>query len=85
MNGNALYALGCPGFAEYIQRVQAYYPPAGAVGGQCVLMGGCETGKPHEGGYDHALYRCKDLNISTNLAVLRRTIDESFRPSLPPA
>jgi len=63
MNGNSLYAPGCPGFIEYIRRVQRFYPPRAIykdVGTQCFYMGGCEPGSDtdynYDAGYDHALY-----------------------------
>eukprot|EP00040_Diaphanoeca_grandis_P036836 m.236892 g.236892 ORF g.236892 m.236892 type:complete len:1211 (+) comp33693_c0_seq4:1363-4995(+) len=59
INGNSLYAVGCEEFDNYIRRVQAFYTPHAPVGGQCQMMGGCETGKAFEGGYDHVLYRYK--------------------------
>lgn len=56
INGNAMYAVGCKSFRHYLRRVQAFYPPSGILGGQCHVMGGCETTKPLEGGYDHVLF-----------------------------
>jgi len=57
INGNSLYALNCNGFDNYIRRTQAFYTPQFMYGGQCQMIGGCETGRAYEGGYDHVLYR----------------------------
>ena len=43
INGNALYALRCPAFEDFMRRVQDFYPPRGRWG-ECNIMGGCETG-----------------------------------------
>ena len=63
MNGNGLYATGCPGFIDYIRRVQRFYPPRAIykdVGTHCFVIGGCEPGSDtdymSDAGYDHALY-----------------------------
>eukprot|EP00040_Diaphanoeca_grandis_P004279 m.27877 g.27877 ORF g.27877 m.27877 type:complete len:960 (+) comp15826_c0_seq2:152-3031(+) len=63
LNGNALYAPGCAGFMDYIQRVQRFYPPRAIykdVGTHCFFVGGCEPGSDtdynYDAGYDHALY-----------------------------
>ena len=56
INGNGMYALGCPAFAHLVRRAQAFYPPSGVMGGQCDTMGGCETTIEFGGGYDHVLY-----------------------------
>jgi hypothetical protein len=53
LNGNAIYALGCPDFEDYKCRVQTYYLPTE----DCALVAGCQTHKASEGGYDHALYQ----------------------------
>lgn len=53
MNGNAIYALGCPGFEDYKCRVQSFYLPEG----ECPHVAGCSTHSKYEGGYDHAMYR----------------------------
>eukprot|EP00040_Diaphanoeca_grandis_P018289 m.96129 g.96129 ORF g.96129 m.96129 type:complete len:1105 (-) comp26867_c0_seq1:325-3639(-) len=56
INGNAMYAIACDGFRNFLRRVQAFYPPVGEYG-QCHVMSGCETGLMWEGGYDHAMDR----------------------------
>ena len=53
INGNALYALGCPDYEDYKCRVQTFYVPKE----MCSAVGGCSTYGGHEGGYDHAMYR----------------------------
>jgi hypothetical protein len=64
MNGNSMYLLGCPAFEDYKCRVQTFFYPNGKrcqnVGMEmecCRQVAGCEAEYPHEGGYDHAMYR----------------------------
>jgi hypothetical protein len=57
MNGNALYALGCPDFEDYMCRAQTFYAPKD-LRGICRNVAGCATNSnDYEGGYDHVLYR----------------------------
>lgn len=53
INGNSLYALGCPDFEDFKCRVQTFYYPRGS----CTRVSGCATNMPMEDGYDHAMYR----------------------------
>jgi len=71
LNGNALYALGCPDYEDYKCRVQTFYVPKG----ECSLVGGCSTYMRHEGGYDHAMYRYR---MHPDNYVYSRTIMHHF-------
>ena len=79
INGNALYALGCPQFDDYLRRVQLFYPPRGRWG-ECDLMGGCETGLPNQGGYDHCMfqYRMAPINFAYAASVQGKFIYSDY-------
>ena len=55
LNGNALYGVGDPSFADdFLGQVQAFYP---AFTGEGISVAGCSTGVAEEGGHDHAMHR----------------------------
>jgi len=64
INGNALYALSCNEFNQFLIRLQLFYP---------ALLhhssGGCDPNIVNEGGYDHAMFRY--LHSSENFAYTR--------------
>ena len=60
INGNAIYAIGCSGFKDYLRKVRLFFPPQKSLKGCCCeVMGGCETFEREgfEYGYDHAMYQ----------------------------
>ena len=60
INGNAIYAIGCSGFKDYLRKVRLFFPPQKHLKGCCCdVMGGCETFEREgfEYGYDHAMYQ----------------------------
>ena len=55
-SGNAIYAVGCPEFSRFLNRVQRFYPPTEHSGGSCAV-GGCQTGRANEDGFAVAQYQ----------------------------
>jgi hypothetical protein len=54
INGNALYAVGEPGFDDLLERVRRFYP---AFIAREVGYPGCSTGQTGESGFDHSMYQ----------------------------
>ncbi|CAG9462724.1 unnamed protein product [Pedinophyceae sp. YPF-701] len=53
VNGNAMYCVGDPAFAEFRDRTRLYYHEEKIN----LSVAGAATGNTHEDGFDHAMYR----------------------------
>jgi hypothetical protein len=78
INGNSLYALKCPEFDDYLKRVRLFYSRDG--NGQSVGVGGCQTGRIYEEGYDHAMfqYRLEPENYIYSRRIVNKFVYSSF-------